>query len=131
MTNPINPNWCDLPAGLNLDRLIAERLGWREIKRRDIYEEGYDWGGFYPRLFGRSPTPLYPIGTDLIPQYSTDANAALTLVKVDNFQLEYWHGQWRAGAYLDNSSEDAGWEYADSPALAICRAWLAVQEIKE
>jgi hypothetical protein len=115
-------DWRDLPQGRELDRVVAERLGlitvneagqWQRVKER--------W----------NPDWIYP------PAYSTDANAALALWADEHEQgaiavLDFDGYSWTA--YRKYFSEQfMQWvetekQSADSPALAIVRAYLAWSE---
>jgi hypothetical protein len=112
-------DWRDLPAGCELDRVIAEALGW------DNFFEGSD-GVLYadtpdiranPRRWQASVEP-----------WSTDANAALSLP----LPPRTWFVIYGPSAERDTwdvELQDIGPVFeqgqAETPALAICRAWLA------
>lgn len=117
-------DWRALDAGRDLDRRIAERLGWTHIESTEYWlDDPHDtslvqaWRGIPPRSTGEA----------LVPCYSTDLNAAITLIPSDQ-QFELSNGlepEWEALI---------GWGYdggADTPALAVCRAWLAYQDANE
>lgn len=109
-------DWRTLPAGRELDRVIAERLG--------DYTPYINVGG---RVIENFP-----------PAYSTDANAALSLWSDDyrwsisptevsaDFPVED-ESRFQA-SYPRSGNPDRSHEWADTPALAICRAWLTWQE---
>lgn len=118
-----------------LDKLVAERLGWR-IEQLTVHA-GLSWHQVFtpdgtPILretaYGtKNAWPLYELDTTY-PAYSTDANAALALIK-SIFRLETGRAAgdrviWRANAALD----EAFWVTADTPARAIVLAWLAWQD---
>lgn len=109
----------DTPAGAqdarDLDRTIAERLGYRQ--NGDLWE--YD-------------TPHgFPAVVEGFPHYSTDLNAALSLVDAAQpayFTLSYSPDRmnWRAEFTFDYRR----FAFADArePAEAVCRAWLEWQD---
>lgn len=124
-------DWRTLPAGRVLDRVIAERLGWTLIgfddpfwrhRQRDDAAVGDYW---------RTSE-----GARKLPAFSTDANAALTLWGLNshwslnpdaNDNGVHFEGYY---PYADNEYGEMC-ELADTPALAICRAWLAWMDAKE
>lgn len=93
-----------------LDRQIAERLGYR--RNGDLWE--YD-----------HPSLILAIVED-VPEYSTDLNAAITLLK-QGFSVQiipYADGTF--GVYLEHlRTEKTYQETSASIAEAICRAFLA------
>ena len=99
-------NWRALPAGRELDREIAERLGWQS------------------RIVGVGGAVAWAE----VPWYSTDVNAALSLWKSANvrFLLQFEAATKFWLAWYDEPEHPQG--VADSAALAICRAWLAWKE---
>lgn len=111
MTNPLT-----LPAGRELDRLIAERLGWTHISEHPILIDV--WIGKHPKETGHAWNPV------LIPHYSTDLNMAtellsgvstVILIRPDS---GIGSGKWQADL-------DGHIRFADTLTLAICRAWLS------
>ena len=129
-------NWREMEAGRELDRVIAERLGWSEIEQRQLwFEDAYD-DGWEQRLFGKRTGES--VGDDPVPEYSTDANAALSLPlgEAEFFQLHVIPGgNTAARVYVPVSSRlseaEPPFEISDTPALAICHAWLAYQDAKQ
>lgn len=117
-------DWRNLPPGRELDLIISEKLGVNQVVRHIVL---YDPSGQETGLAGE-----YPIAQP----YSIDANAALTLVKDLPFYLDkqFWGNypsietseQWSAGIASDTKND---WvEKGATPALAICRVWLAWKE---
>lgn len=134
-----------IEAGVVLDRLIAERLGYR-LERR-----GADWfivipsepegfyfgdGDDYPTLDSAWERAFINVdGSTDIPRHSRDANAALALPISEGASIELLvlsNGKALACIPLNVSSVLAEasppFEEAATPALAVCRAWLAYCE---
>jgi len=122
-------DWRNMAAGHDMDRLIAERLGWRVQKNRD----GYTYL-FRPDGSGVGNYIDAAQAWEGIPHFSTDLNAAFRLPVG-----EYTHLSCRTPlndlgyaafvAYDDHTtSNDYRSAAAATPALAVCRAWLAWQE---
>ena|SRR5258708_1441045 len=132
-------NWRTMEAGMELDREIALRLGWTiklypgytamlnphgEIVGRGFHDapDGYMWSQAHEFLN--------------MPHYSTDANAALTLLEGLFWSVFGTPDQDRKTTIyrcaLNSVYRDAFTaitETADAPALAICRAWLTWKEL--
>lgn len=130
--------------GSDMDRLIADRLGWRmssingdlrpnHVRHQLINPEGQ------PVAYSNDEDGWKALGR-FIPAYSTDLNVAFELLR----PVEYFgigtvspeHRRLNDGDYeaviTVGSAEDHKHYVgqADTPALAICRAWLAWQEVK-
>lgn len=115
-----------MEAGRELDRLIAERLGWTRFDTMPTVLVEHDNHIDIETLMGWKNDFYYLV----VPHYSTDLNAAMTLLPTadgDIWSLHY-------GDYGDpytvaiSRIKVAAPEYlgdANTPALAICRAWLA------
>ena len=123
-----------------LRRRIAECLGYTvvpyddDINREDGFPES-TWQVVDPGGRGSALPPditalesawqcaMQPDfdGMSLIPDWPGDLNAAIELVTIWNFGLSGNSPNWRAGF-------DEFWAIADTPALAICRAWIAWME---
>lgn len=128
----------ELEAGRELDRVVAEALGVTIRPAREVYPDESDGMDSLYFLFDRDGVEIgtgfanehNPFDSAAIPHYSTDANAALSLVSavpngvVSDFRLvltyDGWSISWEA-FYRHHKSE------ADTPALAIVRTWLAHQ----
>ncbi len=119
-----------LPAGRELDRALAEMLGWTVMSHEGIYvlvtpgdrtwqggleSEDEAWG--------------------FVPHYSTDANAALSL-PIHNLQMLEINvcpavmktiARIEEAPISSRSRMNLVWQSSDTPALAIVRAWLAHQ----
>jgi hypothetical protein len=152
-------DWHTMDAGRALDRLIAERKGWRvEVTTANYTADGnidallLDDAGDVRAVYGCPPddfdeitaiervwqcgldTPEWNINA--VPYISDDLNLAIALVSDKDVTIENdlgkdTHPDWRwvvwleGDGYLDGGSFEG---HGHSPALAICRAWLAWQE---
>lgn len=126
-------NWRDLEVGLELDCVIAERLGWRIEQKPWMGQDSYHV--IYP-----SGNPVYITGSGgrvtgliqgyeqlraIIPCFSRNAaiaSDALTLP--DGFSIVKFDNGWRASPETPNSTAFHKPGLAD----AICRAWLAYDD---
>lgn len=119
-------DWRTMDAGREMDRIVAERLGWTEIEEQENWYEDPEVMAYQQiDLYGRKDGSEYRV-----PKYSTDANAALQLDK----PVLWWSeddGRWLAtydaaifGSAIELDVSPSPGE-ADTPALAICRAWLS------
>lgn len=127
-------------AGRELDRKIAEMLGWSDFEEVDYFVE--DYGGYYPvhdDLEGLPPNGKYRA---LIPRYSTFVDDAVLLWQdvPDTFTPRLVRmiapkdgsiGYAYKAAFLHNETMESVESVADSPALAICEAWLAYKNIHD
>lgn len=123
-------NWRELPAGLDLDRLIAEKLGDTEIEEREVWVEDIVCGPYQKKY-------LTCKEHEAIPEFSSDLNAAFRLPISDLYYIAL-HGPnendplWYA--FIEWQFHDEYEEFAnsraeaESGALAVCRAWLAWKE---
>jgi len=121
-----------MEAGQELDKLIAEKLGWTDVAY--IIKTGLNGSVFniYQCLVGIPPGETER--TD-VPCYSTDLNAAASLPKpdsmyhkiiiviVDNTLTVRYVNVWDGGAAAIQSGEDE--------ALLRCLAWLEYQKYLE
>lgn len=124
-------NWKEIdlsqPYGLRLlQRAVAERLGYK-VQRGDL-----GWQVFDPkntRVTYSYDGENYAWGSALswkIPNYSSDVNAALELIETvkASFRLDSnAPGMWRAWFSPMGTMKNA-----DTPAKAICLAWLDWQD---
>lgn len=124
----------DLPAGAELDRLIAEMAGLIVQQAKDDY---YWIDNTYHPLYAtaRLLMPREMQNESAVPPFSTDMNVVLLLVEdIKGFELnrvdedDMIHlDKW--ASVIGYGFDGYGWsyieEYAPTPALAICRAWLA------
>jgi hypothetical protein len=118
-------DWRQMPAGRELDRVVAENLG-----RGEIYTG--DGALFYPDFGWMDNTGwITPV-----PQYITSLEAARELmINIDGqaegiFMLAYWpkddtgrSQMWRATCLVLKYEA-----WSDNPATAICKAWLSWRE---
>jgi len=117
-------DWRTLPAGPELERLIAERLGWHDLREQEIWEEDWYSDGFFKRWRGTDPE-----GEDrLVPRFSLLADAAIAPVaQLDiRWRLLAHGGRWYKACI--GGMDD---EIADTPALALNHALLAYLDWKE
>lgn len=113
----MSTDWRNMEAGRELDRLIAERvvaLG---------YTESHLTLAFVPTHPDDIPSIDNP------PRYSTDLNAAFVLLAPGEYH--FTHPNLVDWGCKFGKQEYFGWHYADTPALAICRAWLEWQDSKQ
>jgi hypothetical protein len=136
----VTTNWREMEAGRELDRLIAEKVGWR-FEREPYFNpestlvyspegvEMYHQSGIWTPVFAGEEVHK------VIPHYSTDLNAAITLANgIVEFNLFKGRKVDTEGSPTDGwictisdpKNFDSAW--ADTPALAICRAFLASKE---
>lgn len=140
--------------GRALDRVVAERLGWHMKPGGGVL-----FGKPFQTVYLVSPDGIETslgehavvdpwkwalvsseyadeddhIGIPTIPAFSTDANAALSLPLDKGASLRLFSpdddspDEWEAVCCKGSSIERA---FAPTPALAICRAWLAYQDSK-
>lgn len=124
-------DWREMEPGPELDRMVAERLGWqlrrivpgRQVRYQLIWPDGTLEG-------------TYNAERDAwlqVPSYSTNPKMALTLADVPGVALTLHRpadGGWRAelGGADDIHASGPEGEYLPSAALAIVRSWLAWQE---
>lgn len=131
-------DWRDLPAGRELDRLVAERAGWRVARLSgadDALALRNHRGGVEAIV-----NPLAVASAGLaeeewlwsavnIPHYSTSVDAALTLVAgrltvhIESTRNPQTWQVWVADGDVFTDTVEA-----DNPALAIVRAWLSWRE---
>lgn len=119
------------PTGHRLNRHIAERLGWsarqKETTAGNRYFEIYAPGEDIAETYDDSLSAAWDLALrHSIPNYADDTDAALTLIESipHVFTLNSpAPGMWRV--WFDGSGSPES--NADTPALAICYAWLAYQ----
>ena len=128
--NPNKSNWRDLPAGNDLDRYIAEYLGWTVVGN-PLTKEAVLWHGteliHVEQSHSELSVNIARAWNNYIPQYSTDVNAALTLPMTPGWYFslrspiddDLWTVFIREDAIPTfTSSKD------ENPALALCHTWL-------
>lgn len=114
----------------DLRRVIAERLGWTYIGE-DFGIRHQDSG-----LYGYPPGRVAVGNTEPVPNWSESVDAALGLEvppidewSSSTFYLEGWEGKdnrkWRCVLPCKELDHWQAIGYADTPARAICLAWLS------
>jgi hypothetical protein len=131
MSEPQAIDWRTAPAGLEFDRVIAEALGIEIVIARTADGTPFNY-------YVASHNPMVGWENE-IPPYSTSTDAALTLwpptmpwallCKIVNAKVEYAFTAYIFTRYGDWI--DGGTGVGDTPALAVCRAWLMSKEIRE
>src|SRR6266404_5526720 len=122
MPTPIDPpvDWHTEPAGRRFDTVIASRLGWANL----TMSNGMLWGWKNNAQW-------------CLPEYSTDADEAIGLLdKTDCWILKPVPVLYPEHSYIcefyhplpDGSVQWIARGQADTPALAICKAWLEWKE---
>lgn len=137
-------DWREMEAGIKLDIEIVQRLpGWQiKYVREGSQAEYDDEHNILPpqrvTVTVDEDGPIFFRG----PRFSTDANAALSLfanlpddltprvVRILEPMGDHMSHVWSANIIVFNKLhfEREFGEEADTPALAICRAWLAWRE---
>lgn len=122
-------DWRNMDAGQELQKHMAEMLGWTDLCIEEIYEEDYYDSGFQSVLTGIHPKRKEEL---LVPDWPNDLSAAYRLfesedpitIDVSLFLLE-GKAICRIGS-LSARMRDKGDGHAalDKPALAVCRAVL-------
>jgi hypothetical protein len=129
MTQPNDPPRETAGDPRDLDRRIAERLGWHDFRSHDGWFDD-PWVGPYEET--------YIEATDAeghehrLPYYATDLNTAMTLTEPYAFKLTSvygWKGRIGYMATIDDKFGQGGIGQATTPALAICYAWLRYMEL--
>jgi hypothetical protein len=134
----INP---DLPSGIEMDRQIAELLGWTDIEQREIFYENFDGSGFAPALVGTRDG----ISTYEIPGWSVSERDALALPYPDcvslmiervsendrerrgyTYYVKVWFSVLRERWWVREI-----WTKGDFLALTLCKAWLQWQQLQQ
>ena len=145
--------WQTMEAGPQLDRLIAERLGYHvEFRTWDHNGESERYGALItadgkeevtawdleredPELVWEHALSHNPEcgGYWDLPSWSWNLNAAFTLVSemVDQFRVGLADMGWKAEVVIWSNDKSPNTQYADTPSLAICKAWLAYQDAKD
>lgn len=135
-----------IEAGLTGDILIAQAAGWRmEFWKRDdtLHSNAY-WfyapdGSKAELVYASTEDEAWRYAADdgSVPRPTTDLNAAAALPIEDGMGIELRIFEKRAYARLpvftssQLSIEATQWTIADTPALAVCRAWWAWHEAQK
>lgn len=133
-----------------LDKQIAEQLGWTVVHHKDTDTYALCNADNYlfvanalhaHKLYAHNKfVDLIPLGErkseieawNDCPYYSTDMNAAIELLKLmpmGAVGLLEDGKTWFSSSFLDGAGILAD-EEADTPAMAICKAWLAYMQPK-
>lgn len=132
----------ELPAGRELDCKVALALGWCDLREEEVQR----FGGLQTGWFG-CPDPKTLLhgkpGSEAVPYFSSDIENAWELVrliekgkggcplfslKLDRFEGKKWE------CLMGELAGDGTWwveAEADTPELAICRAFLKSKEPKK
>ena len=137
--------WQDLPAGFDIDHVVAEKLGWtiEMLQRPEYLMKSHDRyrlvknSGFFEEFdYWSSVDPWEGVRVfELIPEFSTDLNAAFILLGTEpglewnlfsDFQgitceLGHWNNE------PGRADQTEQWN-DKTAALAIVKAWLRWQE---
>lgn len=129
-------DWQTMNAGPELDRLIAEQLGWTmgsivgDLRPRHVRHQLINPSG-KPVAYCNDDDGWVALG-GFVPHYSTDLNAAWDALGILKANIEITIKNGRDGrlliAFWDNVWHS---DYSGPPALAICRALLDWMEAKE
>jgi hypothetical protein len=130
--------WRELEAGRELDCIVAEALGWKNIEQ---YRDG-EWLGDDPADdYGLQPVPFYSVNANaallLLTDLPEDIDFDLSVSRVAD--LNFKDAKWLAlrgklyytASFYTGENEDRvtmSFGEADTAALAICRALLAYRE---
>lgn len=121
-------NWRELEAGLELDRIIAEAIGYTEIEEHKGWGEAPQEGSYEVEyLVGRKDRHEHKI-----PPYSHDAHYAMLLpLERDEYMvIDRQRGEIAAKVDHSHPHVNEGGEFGKehNAALIICKAWLANKE---
>jgi hypothetical protein len=120
-------DWREMDAGPEMDELVARNLGWRAVDLNDNVHgsrvRGPNWTLISPNgeRTGWGWNELQAWEHTELPAYSTNLSAAITLVEddgdfvLDRSAIDEWHV----------CVHQVYFAIAPTPALAICRAWIA------
>lgn len=101
-------------SGIALRRAVARKLGWTEIS--------FDCARASDPLGARRPVPAYEISVDICidaiaPATRRDVHLMLVADSDESWRACFWRGEFHTE-----------WGRATTPASAICRAFLAMEE---
>lgn len=118
-----------------MEERIAAHLGWSDLRETRYYEESRLYDGF---VNARKGTDSHG-HDDILPHWSTNVGDALDLftdlpndltprlVRLLSPRGDSMARTWK-GSILNNSDMNEIQAESDSPALAICLAWLAYKD---
>lgn len=125
-------DWKTMDAGRELDRLIAERLGWTDLLIDQDWIEVDGKVEDVVRVLGVPPGAKWK---EQVSEYSTSADAALTLFPDDTEWMAtyspYYGPRFRITVGTPHVLDDEYFDVygnGDTLALALCRAWMAWRE---
>lgn len=127
-------DWRAAVPGPALDRLVAERLGWTDIRETEGWYENSESEGWEKYIEGYPPN-FDGIGHRRVPDWYRDAAAPLPLAEGEVLEMsQTWKGTFSARIVPATSDKmDAlsqTWQHATTLALARVRAWLARDDAK-
>lgn len=110
---------------------VAEALGWRELRTRQVYMEDYYDSGFEDVLEGVPPGGRSTWDVQLVPDWPNDATDALTLLDKTGHRWML-SGTPSQGEHADgdryrceiDDPDNRTTAYGETPALAAIKAWL-------
>lgn len=127
-------DYSSMEAGRELDCEIATRLGWIVEHERVVWVDDGEGARPVVYMYGKRPKDGGYDDDVRIPPYSTDANAALELPIDGGYVLDlyvtdtgYFGRKTDArivSSLLAETTDGPAYVKANTPALAICRAWL-------
>lgn len=136
MTDAVTTDWRNLPAGYPLDRLIAERLGWRVVSHPNRWIEVFLPDGssaFDSAVYVGQRATWRPDSylEDCFPRWSHVTDVALTLFGPE-WQVSLFrevHPAWLVKVWRRDADPSPVFQAgAKALALAIARAWMEASE---
>lgn len=134
MTDRVTTGWRDLPAGYALDRLIAERKGWRVVSHPNRWVEVFKPDGtpaFEGSVYNGSTWRPDSYLEDVFPRWSSDTDVALTLLGPE-WRVSLYrevHPSWLVKVWLSDDDPQRVFQAgAKALALAIARAFMEASE---
>lgn len=121
-------------AARELDRAIAERLGWHVVQRgKEYFWCNGDRTWTAPTIVNEWPDLLWDylyLQGDIF-NYTENIDLALGLVSdlINDFRLERTTDGWEAGIAILANDKPLFTATADTPALAICLAWVKYMQL--
>jgi hypothetical protein len=113
----MSTNVMEMSACRDLDWIIARMAGWKIEPRNGMYAVYRPDGSL-----GEVGAGTEGSAKTLLPHYSTSVDAMLALLGEAKLTLSQRAGHWSAQVATYYQGE------ADTPALALCRAWLGWRE---
>lgn len=126
----MNVSWRELGPGYDLDMVIFREL-IPEMFRPGANASFDDDSGDYYAIFWVPEDGKQRVFS-ILGMPSKDVDAAIDMLWTDDARWgigrDYDDPTKFCATYPGHGDQDAGWEIADTPALAICRAYLAWKE---